>query len=133
MQTLLLYIQLVEDLAEIRFANPMLPYLPANAVGLTCYDLDNFSDGLVIQYAQKLITQADSIVVGIEAKPQAKLQGVGNLLSRLADKQASVSLFYLGENESLIRLLSIFDYTVACENTYGFSEISRILDNIYPK
>ncbi|WP_044173072.1 hypothetical protein [Flectobacillus major] len=133
MKLLMLYIQITPSLETVRFQNPLLGYLSNNITDFTVYDVDNHSEGLVIEYAKRLIREAENIIVLLDAQASGQLKGVTNLLTQLADKSENTSVVYQGEHEGLKKMISIFTHIYNIGNTYDLDEIARILDKIYPK
>jgi hypothetical protein len=69
------------------------------------YDLDNYSDTLVVHYAVDIIQKAEKVVVVIQAHPEAQVGSVRSLLESLVGSGKKCLVLFTGENALAERML----------------------------
>ncbi len=135
MNTLLLYIQVRKSPSEVRYQNPLhqIIYQEGWSANFVTYDIDNYSESLILNQLKVAISNAVEIFVLIDAEPEANLGGVGNIVSILADKSSKVRIRLEGGHTILGKYLSVFSHQKSVVNTHEIQKIETILDKIYPK
>lgn len=135
MHTLLLYIQVRKSPMEVRYQNPLHQIIHQEgwSANFVTYDIDNYSESLILNQLKVAISNATEIFVLIDAEPAPNLGGVGNIVSILADKSSRVRIRLEGGHTILEKYLSVFSYQKSVVNTHEMQKIETILDKIYPK
>ena len=135
MNTLLLYIQVRKSPMEVRYQNPLhqIIYQEGLSADFVTYDIDNYSESLILNQLKVAISNATEIFVLVDAESGANLGGVGNIISILADQSSKVRIRLEGSHTILEKYLSVFSHQKSVVNTHGMKKIETILDKIYPK
>lgn len=135
MNTLLLYIQVRKSPMEVRYQNPLHQIIHQEgwSADFVTYDIDNYSETLILNQLKIAISNAIKIFVLVDAEPEANLGGVGNIVSILADKSSKVQIRLEGGHTILEKYLSVFSHQKSVVNTHEMQKIETILDKIYPK
>ncbi|MEM1405190.1 MAG: hypothetical protein AAGG59_00335 [Bacteroidota bacterium] len=76
--------------------------------GYIPFDLDNFSDSLVVATAIKAIEQSDIVHVQIEAKEGAKLGGVLKVFNLLLKSRRDVRIHFNGSHRQIENMIKRF-------------------------
>jgi hypothetical protein len=128
---LFLYIQITEKPEEVKFYNPIIPFLKEQNFDLTIYDLDNHSDTLLINYVNKLITDSEKTIIYIETTPDAHFKNLMPLLTNFLDNPDHLQFILQGNNPRLEKLLSILTYIKIPENTSISPTIEAIIKQFF--
>jgi hypothetical protein len=128
---LFLYIQITEKSEEVKFYNPIIPFLKEQNTDLTIYDLDNHSDTLIISYVNKLITDSEKAIIYIEAMPEANFKNLMPLLTNSLDNPDHTQFILQGNNPRLEKILSILTYIKIQENTRINPTIEAIIKQFF--
>ncbi len=69
------------DLSEIAFHDPLTSWAKTSLPAVTCFDLDNHSDNMLIQYAVTLLESAEKIMIVISVDNRLNTENLsfGNL------------------------------------------------------
>jgi hypothetical protein len=127
---LLLYIQIVEQIEQIKFYNPLLSLLKEESSDVVVYELDNFSDSLLIGYANRLLSEAEKTVVAIDITVEGKLNSLGSLLSKIVDSPQNKLIIVKGDNLRLNKILSILHHIKTPEITQEIERIQQFFGEI---
>ena len=135
MHTLLLYIQVRKSPMEVRYQNPLHQIIHQEgwSANFVTYDIDNYSESLILNQLKVAISNATEIFVLIDAESGTNLGGVGNIISILADQSSKVRVRLEGRHPILEKYLSVFSHQKSVVNTHEMQKIETILDKIYPK
>lgn len=82
--------------------------LEVNDPDTVIYDLDNFSEKMVIDYAQQLIEQAEEVCVLFKVRQEAPLKGLILFLQKLLRLRKKCSLAIQGTHTKLTQFLRPF-------------------------
>lgn len=96
---LLLGIKLVNDILRLTPESRNVPD------GYTLFDLDNFSDGLVVSTALKAIEQSDEIHFEVSAEPESKLGPTLKVINALLKFKGPLKIVFKGEHQQLEKML----------------------------
>lgn len=98
----LLYLEIISDFRETSYATPLIEWKSNLTPDVTFFDLDNLSDGLVINYAADLLEQSAKVVLLINVKStQAPVGKILPLLEKCVTEENSL-LVLAGDNHALI-------------------------------
>jgi predicted rRNA methylase YqxC with S4 and FtsJ domains len=114
---LFVYIQITDTPEEVKFYNPIISLLKEQQADFVVYDLDNHSDSLLLNYLHNLMTDAERIILLIEALPNGKFKNLMTLFTNLLDNPDRTKVILQGNNLQLEKMLSILTYTKITENT----------------
>jgi len=104
---LLLYIQITERPENVKFINPLISELKEKNANSIFYDLDNHSDSLIINLANKLLLEADKKIIVIDTELDSNFSKLLSLLTNLADNPAGIEILVIGKNTKLEKMISI--------------------------
>ena len=129
---LLLYIQITDKPEEVKFYNPIIPFLKKqNIKDFIIYDFDNHSDSLIINYANKLLADSNKNVVYIETMPESNFKSLMPLFTNFLDNPDHSQFILQGNNTRLEKILSILTYTKIPENTPIIDSIEPIIKQFF--
>jgi hypothetical protein len=98
----LLYLEIIADFQETSYATPLIKWKTDLTPDVTFFDLDNLSDGLVINYAADLLEQSAKVVLLINVKSaQAPVGKILPLLEKCVTRANSL-LVLAGNDHALI-------------------------------
>lgn len=100
---LLLVIKLVKDALEL---TPELWKVPE---GYTLFDIDNFSDSLVVSTALRAIQESEQVRVKIYAEEDAQLGATLKILTALLRYKGKLEVIVTGKHEQLERMVKKFN------------------------
>ena len=120
---------------EVRYQNPLHQIIHQEgwSANFVTYDIDNYSESLILNQLKVAISNATEIFVLIDAESGTNLGGVGNIISILADQSSKVRVRLEGRHPILEKYLSVFSHQKSVVNTHEMQKIETILDKIYPK
>jgi hypothetical protein len=133
MSPLFLYIEISSDSLGISYEKPIISTIKKNFAEVLTFDFDNFSDGLVLRYANELLKESEQTIVFFEVEETSNLKQLMPLLTKILDKPEQLTIIMRGNNERLEKILSILNYLKIQENTHEIELIetirSRFLSN----
>lgn len=98
----ILYLEIIADFQETSYATPLTAWKTNLTPDITFFDLDNLSDGLVINYAADLLEQSARVVLLINVKnTQAPVGKILPLLEKCVTQSNSL-LVLAGGDHALI-------------------------------
>ncbi|MEM6522695.1 MAG: hypothetical protein AAGF85_12760 [Bacteroidota bacterium] len=97
---LILVITLIEDHLSLKPETHTVPH------GATFFDIDNFSDDLVISTAIRAISESNSIRLEVRAMEGAKLGGVLKVINTLVKYSGDLKMSFSGSHLQLQKMLS---------------------------
>jgi hypothetical protein len=99
---LLILLKAKEDFS---YGFPILDEVKIANKNIVCYDVDNYSESLVLQMAEKFLgTLNESVIVIVEKDEFLEINGVARLLANLAkNSKKPTKTIFLGKNESVLR------------------------------
>ncbi len=124
---LFLYIQITNHPEEVKFSNHFLPIIKEQTTTFTTFDLDNHSDSTIINYATRLLTEANHTLIFIETMPDSRFSNLLSLLTYIFDNPDGIEIIVKGENKKVEKMLSILPQTKIQENTYEIQTFLEIL------
>lgn len=127
MSNLFLYIQVRNNRNNITYNNESIDFVKKTKPSVIVYDIDNHSDNLTFHYANRLVKEAEKVLVFFELEEDASLKQMMALLNNLLDKSDSLKLVIKGNNERLEKTISILDYQKIKENTHEIDILETIL------
>ena len=69
------------------------------------YDLDNFSEGVVVDYALQMLQQAQNILLIIKAEPNSPLGGILKIIPQLHRSKSQIKVIFQGDHAQLQKML----------------------------
>ncbi|MEM7108633.1 MAG: hypothetical protein AAF519_10445 [Bacteroidota bacterium] len=99
MINLYLIVNLIEDPIGFTVHSPNKPD------GFTLYDLDNYSDGLVISTALRAISESQSIKLEIRAVDGVKLGAVLKIFNALIKYKGDLQVSFTGNHSQVEKML----------------------------
>jgi len=104
---ILVYIQIKEREA-IKFGNPYSSWFKANSPETVLLDVDNHSDGLVIEQELKMIKEADASILLLEVIPETSPGKAKKLIEALLRGKVKPELIHVnGQNETVEKMLKL--------------------------
>ncbi len=107
MNSLFIWMQ-IRDKERIKFSNSVIEWIKAGFQDILVFDFDNHSEPFLTDKAVDLVTQADRIVLMVEAEEGKDAGGVMrflNRLSRIANKQ--LLILSDGNHDLVLKMLKI--------------------------
>lgn len=98
-----LYLHIRISSEKLHFAPPLV-----NVHGVDTYDLDNFSEAVVINTCIQAIERTSKLFVVIEAKENIGLGGIGKILNKIAQLKIPYQITYHGNHSMLNKMLTRF-------------------------
>ena len=126
---LFLSIQITERPEDIKFFNPFISQLKDKNIGAVFYDIDNHSEGFIIGYANKLLSDSTKKIILIETELNSNFSKLLSLLTNLLDNPEGVEILMKGNNQKLERMISIFTYFKVSDTTHE----NEIIEQIFSK
>ena len=126
---LFLSIQITERPEDIKFFNPFISQLKDKNIGAVFYDIDNHSEGFIIGYANKLLSDSTKKIILIETELDSNFSKLLSLLTNLLDNPEGVEILMKGNNQKLERMISIFTYFKVSDTTHE----NEIIEQIFSK
>lgn len=123
---LFLYIQITERSEDVKFHNPIITQLKEKNLDAVFYDIDNHSEGFIINYANKLLSESIKKIILIDSELESNFSKLMSLLTNLLDNPEEIEIFIKGNNQKLEKMLSIFTYFKISDSTYENEIIERI-------
>jgi hypothetical protein len=114
---LFLYIQITERSEDVKFHNPIIPQLKEKNLDAVFYDIDNHSEGFIIGYANKLLSESTKKIILIDTELESNFSKLMSLLTNLLDNPEGTEIFIKGNNQRLEKMISIFTYFRILEST----------------
>lgn len=131
MNNLFLYIQIVKNVQEVTYNIPILQQNHTESIPILCYDLDNFSENYLIQFAQKTIEESPKTLIYFDAQPAVSFPNLLPLLTYLVDNPDNIYLVLKGENILLKKMISIFPYLNLTENAHEIPLIRKHFEEFF--
>ena len=129
---LFLYIQITDKPEEVKFYNPIIPFLKKqNIKDLIIYDFDNHSESLIINYVNKLLADSEKKVIYIETMPESNFKSLMPLFTNFLDNPDHSQFILQGNNAPLEKILSILTYIKIPENTPIIDSIEPIIKQFF--
>jgi hypothetical protein len=90
---------------EFSYGFPLLAAIKESDENIAFYDVDNYSESLVLQMAEKFIEELDEcLLLILEKDEKLEINGVVRLLANLSkNAKKPTKTIYLGKNESVLR------------------------------
>ena len=123
---LFLYIQITERSEDVKFHNPIITQLKEKNLDAVFYDIDNHSEGFIINYVNKLLSESIKKIILIDSELESNFSKLMSLLTNLLDNPEEIEIFIKGNNQKLEKMLSIFTYFKISDSTYENEIIERI-------
>ncbi len=123
---LFLYIQITERPEGVKFHNPIISQLKEKNLDAIFYDIDNHSEGFIISYTNKLLSESIKKIILIDSELESNFSKLMSLLTNLLDNPEEIEIFIKGNNQKLEKMLSIFTYFKISDDTCGNEIIERI-------
>jgi hypothetical protein len=129
---LFLYIQITERPEDVKFYNPIISQLKEKNLDETVfYDLDNYSESIIIGYANKLLSETYKRVILIDTELESNFSKLMSLLTNLLDNPEGIEIFIKGDNKKLEKMMRIFTYFKISENTDENEIIDKIISKFF--
>lgn len=126
---LFLCIQITENCKDVKFNNPIISSIKEKNLDVTIYDIDNHSEPFIIGYANKLLSEANKIILLIETNQQSSFPKLMSLLTYVLDNPEGIEIIIKGNNLRLEKMLSIFPHFRVPETAYEIEQIEQIITN----
>lgn len=124
---LFLYIQITERPEGVKFLNPVISQLKEKNIDAFFYDIDNHSEGFIIGYANKLLSESDKKIIFIDTELESNFSKLVSLFTNLLDNSTEIEVFIKGNNQKLEKILGTFTYFKFQETTNENEIIERII------
>jgi hypothetical protein len=128
---LFLYIQVTENLEDVKFYNPIISKIKESYSDIIMYDIDNHSETFIISYAIKLLSEATKTIIFIETKSESSFPKLMSFLTNILDNPEGKEIIIKGNNLRLEKMLSIYTYFKIKETTYEINEIEQIITKFF--
>lgn len=124
---LFLYIQITERSEDVKFHNPIISQLKEKNLDAVLYDIDNHSEGFIIGYANRLLSESTKKIILIDTELESNFSKLMSLLTNLLDNPEGIEIFIKGNNQKLEKMISIFTYFMISESTHENELIETII------
>lgn len=124
---LLLYIQITEQAEDVKFFNPIISKIKEINMSTIFYDIDNHSEPLIINYANKLLAESEKKIILIDTEIDSNFSKLLSLITNLLDNTEGIEIFIRGENPKLEKMISILPHFTFSKTTHENDIIERII------
>lgn len=98
------YIKLTPE-PSFEYQVPEKAWIETHLPDFYWYDFDNFSEGVVVDYALQMLQQAQNIVLIIKAEPNSPLGGVLKVIPQLYRSKSQIKAIFRGDHAQLQKML----------------------------
>lgn len=130
---LFINIQITNHPNEVKFNTPVMDYVKEQNLNIIIYDIDNYSDSFITNYAIQLVQDSEHSLIYIEAEPAIDFNNLFPFLTNILDNPAGKQIIIKGSNHKLEKMVRIFPYTTMTENTSILEAIQPIIEQFFAK
>jgi hypothetical protein len=128
---LILYIQITDFPEEVKYHNPIIPYITEQKPNTIIFDFDNHSDIPVINYASQLLIDSENTLLYIESNDNSSFSKLTPFLTKILDNPKEAKIILKGDNMRLEKMISILPHLKIQKNTYELEQIVPFFDKIF--
>lgn len=128
---LFIYLQIMELPEDVKFSNPIIPYIKERVENTIIYDLDNHSDSLILGYVNKLFMDSENTLIYIDTSLNCKFSKLIPFFTNILDNPKGTKIILHGDNTRLEKMISILPHLKNPENTYELEQIVQFFAKIF--